>query len=76
MKRFGKRKNRNTAPLVPFDADKQTAILKCSICKGEQVAGFKDNDTGKFHEVELIRSEADLQLFLQTYGISEIKKEY
>lgn len=74
MKLFGTKKN--SLPPVTFDADKQTAILKCSICKGEQVAGFKDKDTGKFHEIMLIQGEADLQLFLQTYGISEIKKEY
>lgn len=71
---FGKKKR--IPPTVPFDPDKQTAVIKCSICNGEQVAGFKDKDTGKFHEVMLIKSPADLQLFLQMYRLSGVPKEY
>lgn len=26
---------------IPFDAKMQYAVIKCSICNGEQVAGFK-----------------------------------
>lgn len=52
-------------------------ILKCSICTGEQVAGFKELHTGKFEDVMLIRNDKDLQIFMQTYGITEpIPKEY
>lgn len=61
---------------IPYDPAKQTAVLKCSICNGEQVAGFQDIETGKFQEVMLIQSEADLEQFRQTYGLSEIKKIY
>lgn len=71
---FGKKKP--LTPPVPFDPEKQTPILKCSICNGEQVAGFKDKDTGKFHEVMLIRSERDLNNFLQMYGFTQVEKEY
>lgn len=70
------RKKEKTLPKFVFDSDKQTAVLRCSICHGEQVAGFKDKDTGTFHEVMLIHGEADLRLFQDTYGVSEIKKEY
>lgn len=53
-------------------------ILKCSICTGEQVAGFKDIHTGKFEEIMLIRDGNDLQKFRELYGIDEkeITKEY
>lgn len=59
-----------------YDRENQRAVLKCSICNGEQVAGFKDIHTGKFDEVMLIRTEADLELFKRQYGVEEITKEY
>ncbi len=51
-------------------------VLKCSICTGEQVAGFKDKTTGKFEEIMVIRSDKDLDQFKKTYGITNISKEY
>lgn len=36
---------------INFDATNKEAILKCSICNGEQVAGFRNKTTGKFEEV-------------------------
>ncbi len=63
---------------VHYDYDKETQkpILKCSICNGEKVAGFKNLQTGKFDEIMLIRSENDLQEFMERCGVSEISKEY
>lgn len=59
-----------------YDKETQKPILKCSICNGEQVAGFKDLKTGKFEEVMLIRNEGDLLEFMKRYGVSDIPKEY
>lgn len=59
-----------------YDKDNCKPVLKCSICNGEQVAGFKDIHTGKFEEVMLIRGQKDLDDFMKQYGISEISKEY
>ena len=59
-----------------YDPSRQKPVLRCSICNGEQVAGFKDKVTGEFHEVSLIRSEEDLLRFKETYGIGELTKEY
>ena len=59
-----------------YDKDTVKPILKCSICNGEQVAGFKDIRTGKFEEVMLIRDKNDLDDFMGQYGIREISKEY
>lgn len=61
---------------VPFDPENQKAVIRCSICTGEQVAGFKGIRTGKFEEVTLIRNDKDLEIFMKTYGIIKVEKEY
>lgn len=67
---------RKKAVSKTYDKTYQKPVLKCSICNGEQVAGFKDIRTGRFEEVTLIRSEKELEAFRKTYGIEEITKEY
>lgn len=59
-----------------FDRSLLEPAIRCSICNGEQVAGFVDRKTGKFQEVAMIASEEDLEQFLKTYQISrqELKK--
>ncbi len=59
-----------------FDPSNQKAVIKCSICTGEQVAGFKDIHTGKFDEVMLIRNDRDLDVFKKAYGVVDVTKEY
>lgn len=59
-----------------FDKENYKPVLKCSICTGEQVAGFKDVRSGKFEEVMLIRDEKELEAFKQLYDVKEIVKEY
>ena len=61
---------------ISFDPQKEYAVLRCSICNGEQVAGFKDRESGHFTEVCLIRGEKDLEAFKTAYGITQITKEY
>ncbi len=55
-----------------------TPVIRASICTGEQVAGFRDEATGHFTEVMLLRNRADLQEFLRLYGLeeSQVKKVY
>ena len=70
---FGKKKPAHKA----YDETDKTPVIRCSICTGEQVAGFQRKDTGTFEEVMLIRSEEDLAAFRETYGITgEIRKIY
>ena len=58
-------------------AYKGIPAIRCSICTGEQVAGFRDPETGRFEEIMLLRSSEDLEAFKQKYGISgEIGKIY
>ena len=71
---FGRKKA--GLPDVPYDPQAQRAVLKCSICTGEQVAGFKDINTGRFTEVCLIRNEAELNAFMEKYGLASLAKEY
>lgn len=59
-----------------YDKENTKPVLKCSICTGEQVAGFKDIHTGKFEEVMLIKNNRDLDVFKQLYQVEDISKEY
>lgn len=68
---FGRRNQKKE-----YDKENKKPILRCSICTGEQIAGFKDIHTGKFEEIMLIRNKADLDLFMETYGLTDISKEY
>jgi len=62
--------------ILEYDKENLKPVLKCSICNGEQVAGFKNIHTGKFEEVMLIRNEKELEEFKRRYGISKVEKEY
>ena len=70
---FGKKK---TTPLQQYDKDHYRAVIRCSICTGEQVAGFKEVSTGRFHEVMLIHNAEDLEEFKRMYSVDEVAKEY
>ena len=59
-----------------YDKENTKPVLKCSICTGEQVAGFKDIHNGKFEEVMLIKNRKDLDVFKQLYQVEDISKEY
>lgn len=59
-----------------YDKENRIPVLKCSICTGEQVAGFKNIHTGKFDDVMLIRDEKELKAFMEMYDIKSITKEY
>ena len=52
-----------------FDTENKKPAIKASICTGEKVAGFRDIHSGKFEDIQLIRSEKDLDEFKKTYGI-------
>ena len=70
---FSKKKN---VVNIDYNPEEQRAVLKCSICNGEQVAGFKDIKTGKFTEVMLISNDKDLENFKTQYNLQAVSKEY
>lgn len=60
-----------------YNPELKQPVIRVSICTGEQTAGFKNLQTGKFEEVMLIRNQKDLDDFRKQYGINEdIKKIY
>ncbi len=67
---------KRSKPKKSYDKETMYPVLRCSICTGEQVAGFKHKQTGKFEEVALIRNEKELEDFMKEYDITEITKEY
>lgn len=62
--------------LIPFDASRQYAVIRSSICTGEKTAGFRDRETGKYREVMFLRTPADEQRFREIYGLEDITVEY
>lgn len=62
---FGKRKTS-----AGYDPAISRPVLKCSICTGEQVAGFQELSTGRIEEVMLIRTPRDLAAFRTRYGLA------
>ena len=72
---FGRKKKQHSE-IQPYNPIKQTPVIRASICTGEQVAGFKDKESGKFEEAMLIRGEVDLQVFCSRFGVNreDIKK--
>ena len=61
-----------------YDKTGKIPMIRTSICTGEQTAGFQDEATGKFFEIMLLRGDADLREFMETYNVAEneIKREY
>lgn len=59
-----------------YDPSVQKPVLRCSICNGEQVAGFKNLQTGRFEEVMCVKNSDDLEEFMRLYGLKEVPKEY
>lgn len=72
-----RRKSGSGKTEVSYDRSTQKPAIRCSICTGEQVAGFHNLADGSFEEVCLIESEDDLHQFRKQYGITEeIEKFY
>ncbi len=61
-----------------YDQANEIPVIRASICTGEQTIGFKNIHTGKFTEIMLIETDADLKEFAETYDVDPrmIKTEY
>lgn len=72
---IGKRLTKKT---ILYDKEGKIPVIRASICTGEKVAGFKDEKTGKFEDLMLIKKDTDLKEFLRLYQVNEdeIKKEW
>lgn len=76
MRWLGRTNRQKNHEVLPYDPAKQCVAIRSSICTGERTLGFKDKESGKFHEYMLIRSEEELEEFKKTYGIQEIEIIY
>ncbi|MCR5503840.1 MAG: aspartate dehydrogenase [Lachnospiraceae bacterium] len=77
MKRFPKLfHKKNPVERIGFDPESQYAVIRCSICTGEKVAGFKNRKDGHFTEVMLITCPEDEKRFREIYGLDTVKVEY
>ena len=52
-----------------YPPEKYEPVLRSSICTGEQTACMRDRETGKLHELMVIRTPQDMQQFAKEYGI-------
>ena len=66
MKLFNRKKSASTS-LYPIE--KYEPVLKSSICTGELTACFRDRETGKVHDIMVIRNPKDLHDFGKEYGV-------
>ena len=73
MRLFSKKK---AAEEMEYDRAHEIPVLRCSICNGEQVAGFRELRTGHFREYMVIRSSTELEDFRIRCGADRIPKEY
>ena len=67
MSLFRKRQNKLQMPCYP--ADRYEPVIRSSVCTGEKTACMRDRETGKLHEVMLIRDAEDLKLFSEHCGV-------
>jgi len=59
---------KKTPPEVPsilpeFPPEHFEPVVRASICTGEKTACMRDRETGKLHEIMLVRTDADLDVF-------------
>ena len=71
---FGSRKK--DYPKMP--AGDNIPVIRCSICTGEQVICAKECQTGKLHELMLVRTPDDIDGFCRANGFKaeDIQKVY
>ena len=71
-------RKRSKKQKITYDKTGKIPVIRASICTGEKVAGFKDEKTGKFDDLMLIRNTQDFQEFLCRYQVeeTEIKREW
>ncbi len=69
MRLFGGKK-------ITYDPQVSEPVVRKSICTGEMTVGFVDKASGKFHDVRLVRSRAEIDEFMNETGITSIRTIY
>ena len=75
---YTSRKVRRVRRVVSATADTAAGGVGFVLRTGAKVAGFKDEATGKFEDLMLIRRDEDLREFMTLYHVKEeeIRKEW
>lgn len=59
-----------------FDREKEEPVVRCSICNGEMVAGFREKEGGHFREYRMLRSQQEIDGFAKMCKVTSVRKEY
>ena len=62
---------KKSPPAVPsildeFPPAQYEPVIRASICTGEKTACMRDRESGKLHEIMLVRTDEDLDAFCRT----------
>ena len=66
-------KNKSEPELPQYDLAAYEPVIRASICTGEKVACMREKESGRLHELMMIRMEADLDRFCKSYGVERKK---
>ena len=67
---MGLLQKRKPEPALPdYGLTAVEPVIRASICTGEKVACMRDRESGKLHELMLVRTEEDLKRFCRAYGL-------
>ena len=69
IRKWFQKKEKHSAPT--YSLTDYEPVIRSSICTGERVACMRSLETGKLHEIMLIRSEADLDEFCSLYDLKK-----
>lgn len=59
-----------------YDREKEEPCVRCSICNGEMVAGFRDLESGHFREYRMLRGNQEMDEFAKMCGVRQVRKIY
>ena len=62
-----KKKQLQTLP-PPEGLGRAQIAVESSICTGETIIGFRDPGSGRLEQAVVVRSEADIRAFYDSYG--------
>ena len=61
--------SRKESEHMPFPPEQFEPVIRSSICTGERTACMRDRQSGKVHEIMLVRTPQDLAAFAKAYGV-------
>ena len=74
MKWFAKK----NGPPLPYPPDRFEPVLQCSVCTGEQTFCMRERETGRTHQLQLVRSPEELARVCRAYGVraEDVRRVY